>query len=46
MENLADYSNYVKVAYIISALVIIALMAFVMIKYFSLSKKNDHKKST
>lgn len=47
MENLADYSNYVFVAYAISILVIGALAAFILIKYFSIKselKKLDDKK--
>ena len=34
MENFTDYSNYINAAYIVTALVLCGLMAFVVIKFF------------
>ncbi len=35
MENLTDYSNYVIVAYIAAGLVLSALAAFIVTKFFA-----------
>lgn len=35
MENLVDYSSYVEAAYVVTSLVLVALMSFVVKKYFS-----------
>ncbi len=45
MENLNDYSIYVNAAYIVTGLVLSALMMVVVVKYLVIRSKNKNEKS-
>jgi len=44
MENLADYSHYVMMAYAVAALTLGSLFIFVITKYFSAKSKIKNEK--